>query len=58
MASTLYEINDIFPESDKYNEKDICAWYEIYAPGAGTKRCCVPEVRYLCSGSEEKALRR
>ena len=27
------------------------------APGDGTKRCCIPEVIYLVSGSEENAMR-
>ena len=28
----------------------------MHAPGDGTKRCCIPEVRYLGSGSEEKVM--
>ena len=57
MASTIYESTDIHPESIKYSDKALCAYYEMHAPGARTKRCCLPEVRYLGSGSEEKALR-
>ena len=30
----------------------------MHSPGDGTKRCCFPEVRYLSSELEEKALRR
>ena len=33
-------------------------WYAIHAPGAGTKRCCIPEVIYFSSWSEEKAMSR
>ena len=58
MASTISEITDIFPESDRYAEKALCDWYAMHDPGAGTKRCWVPEVMYLGSGSEEKALSR
>ena len=58
MASALSEINDIRPESARYAEIDLCAWYAMQVPGTGTKCCWVPEVRYLWSGSEEKALSR
>ena len=58
MAYNLSEISDIHHKSDRYSDKALCAWYAMYAPGAGTKRCWVPEVRYLGSGSEDKALSR
>ena len=58
MASSLSEITDICPESDRYMEKSLCTWYDMHDPGAGYKCYWVTEVRYLGSGSEEKALRR
>ena len=58
MASTLSEITYICSVSDRYAEKALCAWYSMHAPEAGMKRCWVPEVRYLGSESEEKALSR
>ena len=58
MAYNLSEISDIHHKSDRYSDKALCAWYAMHAPGAGTKRCWVPEVRYLGSGSEDKALSR
>ena len=58
MASSLSEITDICPESDRYMEKSLCTWYDMHDPGAGYKCYWVTEVRYLGSGSEDKALRR
>ena len=52
------DITEILSESDIYAEKDLWGWYAMQAPGAGTKHCCVPEVRYLESISEYKELRR
>ena len=56
MASTLSTISEILPESAKYAEKALWGWYPIQDPGAGTKRCYIPEVRDLSSGSKDKAL--
>ena len=52
MASTISAITDIRPESDNYNNKALCDFYAMHAPGTGTNQCCVPEVIYLSSGSE------
>ena len=52
MYSDLSAITDIIPESDRYAHKALWAWYDMHAPGAGTKCCCGPEVRYLGPGSE------
>ena len=58
MASALSEITDIYPESDRYAEKALCDWYDMHAPGSGTKRCWVPKLSYFGSESEEKAISR
>ena len=56
MNSYLSASNDIFSESGRYAEKNLGAWYAMHATGAGTKRFGLPTVRYLGSGSYEKAL--
>ena len=56
MASAISAITDIRPESDIYAYKCLCSWYAMHAPDTGTKHCWLPEVRYLGSVSEEKAL--
>ena len=58
IVSALSEMTEILPESARYAEKSLWGWYAIHSLRAGTKRFCVPAVRYLGSGSEEKALSR
>ena len=58
MASYLSAIYENRPKSDRYAEKAMCGWYAMHAMGTGAKRCWVPELSYLWSGSEEKYLRR
>ena len=58
MDSNLSVITEIRPKSARYAKKNMWAWCEMHASGSGTKRCCIPEVRYLSSGLEEKSLSR
>ena len=58
MAFDISSITDIHTEAAIYVEKVLCAWCDMHAPGAGVKHCWVPNVRYLGSGSEDKALSR
>ena len=58
MDLSLSAINEIRPESDRYLDKALQGWQATQDTGAGTKRCCVPDMRYLGSGSEEKVLMR
>ena len=52
------EITEIRSESNRHAENNLWVWYDMQSPGDVTKRRFVPEVMYLGSGSEEKALRR
>ena len=56
MPLALSETTDIRPKFARYIGKALFAWYAMHALGAGEKCCWVPEVIYLGSGSEEKAL--
>ena len=47
MDSALSSISDIRIESDIYVDKDMCGWYAMQDPVAGTERCCFPEVGYF-----------
>ena len=58
MASYISAINYIHPQYARYAYKTIWGCYSMQATGAGAKRCFVPEVRYMWSGLDEKALRR
>ena len=58
ITSALSAMTEILLESARYSEKAMWGWYAIHTPGSGKKRCCVSAVRYLSSGSEEKALSR
>ena len=42
MASNISSITEIRPESAKYSDNALWAWYAINAPGSGGKRCCIP----------------
>ena len=55
IASDVSAMTEILTEYSRYADMALCGWYAIHAPGAGTKRCCAPDMRYLSLGYEEKA---
>ena len=51
-----FKKSEICPESDRYMENALWGWQGMKDPGDITKHCWVPEVRYMGSESEGKAL--